>query len=324
VPAWPSTQIVTLAGVSDGSRTMTRHYGYYVPANLVTNDPSHPASAIFFLSGGGGSHEGSQLIDELADTKMIAQANADRFVVIVLMPPSIADRPNGSWQHPQTDCGGAGGVVGGGSCSSSPIPSDEGYIKAAVADATSRFGLDASRRWILGGSAGANMARDALCDSSSLFRGGMTMGGGANARYGTATGACPAGNKHVFYLELSGKNTQQDPYRTISIPSNCTSACDHTILGLDATRTWWSSYLGGCAAPVHTTTGSGVLSDVYDYSCSNVPTSSQFRAVAVTGGGHTWCNLDTAPDPHCNVASNPSGGWSTAAYTFAWFTSRQW
>ena len=163
------------------------------------------------------------MIDELADTKMIAQAIADRFVVIVLMPPSIANRPNGSWLHPQTDCGGAGGVVGGGSCSS-PNPSDEGYIKAAVADATSRFALDASRRWILGGSAGANMARDALCDSSALFRGGMTMGGGANAKYGTTTGACPAGNKHVFYLEISGKNTQQDPYRTINLPSNCTTA----------------------------------------------------------------------------------------------------
>ena len=107
-------------------------------------------------------------------------------------------------------------------------------------------------------------------------------------------------------------------------PGNCTTACDHTILGLDATRTWWSTYLGGCAAAVHTTIGSGALSDVYDYSCSNVPTSSQFRAVAVTGGGHTWCFLDTAPDPHCNVAPHASGGWSTAAYAFAWFTSRQW
>jgi poly(3-hydroxybutyrate) depolymerase len=306
---------VTLNGVSDGTTTETRHYGYYVPAGLVLDDPAHPASAVFFLSGGGGSHESAQLIDELADTKLAAGADANRFVVIVLMPPSVAERSAGSWLHPQTDCGGAGGVVGAGSCDSSSAPSDEGYIAASVKDAISRFNLDRGRLWIVGGSSGANMARDALCDSSQLFRGGMTLGGGANALYGKASGVCPAGNKRVFYLEVSGKNTQQDPYKTINLPSG-----DHTILGLDDTRAWWSSYMG-CDPAVHTTAG---ISDVYDYSCPNQPLSSQFEAVAVTGGGHTWCFLDTDPDPHCNRAPNATGGWSTAAWAFGWFTSRQW
>jgi poly(3-hydroxybutyrate) depolymerase len=258
----------------------------------------------------------------LARSGLMQVADANRFVIVMLVPPPAGGSHTG-WYHPQTDCGGAAGVVGGGNCgASSTSPSDVPYVMAAVNSIKNVYpNLDTSRFYDVGGSSGANMARELICDSrsASTFRGVATLGGGANAKYGTTgSGSCPAGVKDRFYLEIVGKNSQQDPYSTFNVGT------DHSILGYNNTRAWWSSYLGGCSAPVHMMTGSGVLSDVNDYSCTNVPQSSQFEAVAVTNGGHTWCALDTTPQTACGVASNNTGGWATAPWVWNWFATRQW
>jgi len=146
------------------------------------------------------------------------------------------------------------------------------------------------------------------------------MGGGANALLNTTSGVCPSGDKTTFWLELMGQLATADPYNTMNIPSACTTTCDHTILGFDDTRAWWASYLGNCGAPVHSTTGSGVASNVYDYTCNDGNSVSPFfEAVSVTNGGHMWCGLDSTPAANCGVGPNNTGGWSTATYTWNFF-----
>jgi poly(3-hydroxybutyrate) depolymerase len=316
-----TANLVNLGTINNGSADQTRTYGYYIPQNLLHDGSSQgKPAAVFDLSRtscGTGAANGEYL-----NSQMGPIADANHFIIIELECTSGTS----NWMHPETDCGGAGGVDGAGTCDASTAPSDEPYIKAAVADATTRFNLDPTRRYLIGGSSAANMSRDAICSNSqsphnsTLFRGIMTMGGGANAKLNTDSGVCPSGDKATFWLELSGKATQADPYNTMNIPNACTTACDHTILGFDATRTWWASYLGNCSAAMHSTTGSGVLSDVYDYTCNDAnSTSPFFEAVAVTNGGHMWCGLDSNPAANCGVSPNNTGGWSTAAYTWNFF-----
>ncbi len=318
LPSWPSTAVVNLGPVSDGANTDTRYYAYYVPRNLVTTDPSHPPAAVFFTAGGGADTAQSVLTTNAALQRSGLQplADANSFVVILLLPP-VTGASHTGWNHPETDCGGAGGVAGGGTSNLGTSPSDAPYIAAAVSAATVQFNIDPERRYVVGGSSGADAARETICDArtASLFRGAATLGGGANARYKTTgPGSCPSGVKTKFYLEVMGKATQQDPYNTIDLASG-----DHTILGFDDTRNWWSSYMG-CSAPVHSTIGSGVLSDVYDYTCPHA-SSPQFEAVAMTNGGHTWCNLDTTPASACGVGSNNTGGWKTATWVWRFFAN---
>ena len=121
------------------------------------------------------------------------------------------------------------------------------------------------------------------------------------------------------YFLLMGKASGADPYLT-------TPVSNHTVLGFDDTRAWWAGYLGGCQAPAHTATGTGVASDVYDYSgCTNTvgAASPMFEAIAVTNGGHMWCNLDavTAGAPYCTNATNNTGGFSTANVMWTYFAN---
>ncbi len=316
-----TTNMVDLGFINDGSTAPDRTYGYYIPQNLLHDGSTQGKPAVVFdlsrTACGVNAANGEYL-----NSQMGPVADNNRFIIIEL------ECTNGTtnWIHPETDCGGAGGVDGAGACDTSTAPSDEPYIKAAVADATTRFHLDPARRYLVGGSSAANMARDAICsqsqtpDNSTLFRGIMTMGGGANAKLNTTSGICPSGDKTTFWLELMGKTSAADPYNTMNIPTNCTSACDHTILGFADTRDWWASYLGNCGPAVQSTTGSGVLSDVYDYTCSDGNSVSPFfEAVAVTNGGHMWCALDSSPAPNCGVGPHNTGGWSTANYTWNFF-----
>ena len=318
-----TVNMVNLGTISDGTVGQTRTYGYYVPQNLVHDGSAQgrPA-AVFDLSRTACGVNAAN--GEYLNSQMGPVADNNHFIIIELECTSGTN----NWIHPETDCGGAAGVNGAGTCDSATVPSDEPYIKAAVADATTRFNLDPTRRYLIGGSSAANMARDAICSTSqtphnsTLFRGIMTMGGGANALLNTASGVCPSSDKTTFWLELMGKTSAADPYNTMNIPTSCTSACDHTILGFDDTRAWWASYLGNCNAPVHSTTGSGVASDVYDYTCNDGhATSPFFEAVAVTNGGHMWCALDSSPAANCGVGLNNTGGWSTAAYTWNFFAN---
>ena len=325
-PDGTSNTEITLNNINNGSVNQTRTYGYYVPTNLLHDGTSQgKPAAVFDLGRQGCNGNGEK--NEFLDSNIQSVADSNNFIVIELVCTSTGSN---SWLHPETDCGGAAGVIGAGTCDSTTVPSDNPYIKAAVADAVSRFHLDSSRLYLVGGSSGANMARDAICSTSqsphnsTLFRGIMTMGGGANALYGTTSGVCPSGDKSTFWLELMGKTSVADPYNTMNIPSSCTSTCDHTILGFDSTRNWWASYLGGCQSPAHTMTGSGVLSDVYDYNgCTNTANAASpfFEAVAVTNGGHMWCGLDSSPASNCGVGSHNTGGWSTASYMWNFFSN---
>ncbi len=320
-----TTNVVNLGTINNGSADQTRTYGYYIPNNLVHDgSASGKPAAVFDLSRTGCGTGGAN--GEYLNSQMGPVADANRFIIIELECASGTI----NWMHPETDCGGANGVNGGGICDASTAPSDEPYIKAAVADATTRFHLDSLRRYLVGGSSGANMTRDAICSksttphNSTLFRGIMTMGGGANALLNTKSGVCPSGDKTTFWLEIMGTANQSDPYNTLNIPQGCTNNCDHTILGFDDTRNWWSNYLGNCSSPVHSTTGSGVLSDIYNYSCNDGNSMSPFfEAASVTNGGHMWCRLDSKPAANCQpmygVTSNNTGGWSTAAFTWNFF-----
>ncbi|HZL07875.1 MAG TPA: hypothetical protein VFC50_01635 [Candidatus Dormibacteraeota bacterium] len=319
-----TVNMVDLGPINDGSTSPDRTYGYYIPQHLVHDGSAQgrPA-AVFDLSRtacGTGAANGEYL-----NSQMGPVADNNNFVIIELECAS----GNNSWIHPETDCGGAAGVTGAGTCDSATAPSDEPYIKAAVADATTRFNLDPTRRYLIGGSSAANMARDAICsqsqtpNNSTLFRGIMTMGGGANALLNTTSGVCPSGDKTTFWLELMGQNSGADPYTTIKIPSACTSTCDHTILGFADTRDWWARYLGNCGAPVHSsidTISPGVSTEVYDYTCNDGhATSPFFEAVAVVNGGHMWCGLDSSPAPNCGIGPNNTNGWKTATYTWNFF-----
>ena len=145
------------------------------------------------------------------------------------------------------------------------------------------------------------------------------MGGGAQALAASSSGVCPSGDKRTFWLMLMGKASSADPYTTMSVGN-------HSVLGFDDTRAWWTSYLGNCASAVHTTIGTGISNDVYDYGgCSNTAGASTpfFESIAVTNGGHMWCGLDsvTAGAPYCPNPSNNTGGFSTAEVMWSYFAA---
>ena len=317
VPSWPSTNVVDMGNVDNGLAAERRYYAYYVPRNLVTDDPAHPPAAIFFVAGGGGASASSTIVPgDFDKSKLQAVADAHRLVVIVLMPPPASAGRTG-WLHPQIDCSGGGPPAS--ACGRSTSPSDEPYVKAAVLAATARFGIDPARRYAVGGSSGGAMTRDIECDASqtpsnsTLFRGFMWLGNGANAPMGGTAGVCPSGNVQAFTLIVMGKDSGQGPYLTRHLS-------DHDILGFDDSRAWFAGWLSGCAAAVHTTTpGSGApVHDVYDYTCAHGATP-QLEAVAVTRGGHTWCNLDDIQGTRCTTPDPDTNTWSTAEWMWRFF-----
>ncbi len=297
--------------VDNGTGTIeNRSYGFYIPSGLKHDGSADGMPAAVFdysrTGCGTGAANGEYMSSQIGPV-----ADANRFIVIELECLSGTTNP----LHPETDCGTT--------CSAAKSPSDNPYIRAAVLDATTRFSIDPARRYLVGGSSAANMARDAICSTSttphnsSLFRGIMTMGGGAQALTASKSGVCPSGDKSSFWLMLMGKASPADPYLTMTVGN-------HSVLGFDDTRGWWASYLGSCQAPNHTTTNG--TSDVYDYSgCTNTANASSpfFEAVAVTNGGHMWCGLDavTAGAPYCTSATNNTNGFSTAQYMWKYFAS---
>jgi poly(3-hydroxybutyrate) depolymerase len=318
-----TVNVVQLGTISNGSGSSARTFSYYIPKNLLHDGSAQGKPAAVFLMD---PHSCStpDASSYLSQSQLAPVADANRFVIIGLK----CDPAYTGWNHPQVDCSGS-------TCGTSTAPSDELYIKTAVAKATAQFNIDPQRRYIIGGSSSGNMVDDILCDksqtphNSTLFRGAMQMGGGFNAKLNTANGAvCPGGDKNVFRLLIMGNSAgnTSDPYTTINIPATSPT---HTILGFDDSRAWWSNYLG-CSAPVHTTTGSVVLSDVYSYSgCSNTVSAASpfFEAVGVKNGGHMFCQLDTSPaQPVCanlspSRTSNNTGGWNTAQFTWNFFAN---
>ncbi len=284
-------------------------------------------AAIFSLVGGGGDCGGAKLGTDFTDSKIAAAAVTYKMVVVMLQPEdcNVSGHRNG-WEGSSIQCGGSPSVCPETAYTGSPT--DMPYIKAAVAWACSGAGvailhLDCTRLYLTGGSSGGGFARAVQCDNvtspsnSTLFRGFAWVSNEPNAvKPGGTSGICPNSNKSAFTFLVVGKSSGSDA-TTVDL-----SLSDHLILSFDHTRTWWSGYLNGCAAAVHTTVGTPSASnDVYDYTCTGA-TTPLFHAAFITGGGHSYCNLDDTRGTPCALTSDPStNGWSTLDEVLSYFSA---
>ncbi len=276
--------------VSDGVSTDTYHYSWYKPTNLVGS----PAAV--FVAGGAGCGS-TEVGTTFTSSGWQSVANANALMLIILGKPTPCvtgshGTSGNSWAHEQIDCGGALGVPGAGSCgTASSVPTDAPFLVAVRNSVcSSTFGgttVDCNRLYLNGASAGGALTRMAACDPTTvgLFRGYSVTSNGANALYTGTTGVCPGGSSNYFMQQIMGTNDlSQGPYNTLNVGT----PIDHTILGFDATRAWWQTYQG-CSSPTTSTVG---VKTIYDYDCP-FGSNPGFQAIKVTGGGHTWVNLDT-------------------------------
>ncbi len=320
------TNNVSLGNISDGVRLQARSLAYSIPVNLK-HDGSADGSpaAIFSLVGGGGDCGGAKLATDFTDSKIAAAAVTYKMVVVMLQPEDCngnGGSPRRGWGHADIDCGGIPSAcppTGG-----SSVPQDSNYVKAAVDWACTGAGvailhLDCTRLYLTGGSSGGAGVRAIQCDTvqstslGSSFRGYAWVSNEPNAvKPGGTSGICPNNNKSSFTFLVVGKSSGSDATTTDL------SLSDHLILSFDHTRTWWSGYNTGCATAVHTVVGTN---DIYDYTCTGASTPL-FHAAFITGGGHSYCELDdTRGSPCTGTTDHATNGWSTLMEVLSFFAS---
>ena len=122
----------------------------------------------------------------LARSGLMQVADANRFVIVMLVPPPAGGDHTQAGITRQVDQWQRGGEVNRWRKLRRKRfePSGVPYVMAAVNSVRMPIEPRYEQVHDIGGSSGANMARELICDSrtASTFRGVATLGGGANAK----------------------------------------------------------------------------------------------------------------------------------------------
>lgn len=256
--AAPAAPVQGLQQVGLSYQGQQRSYYVYVPRAL---QGSGGHSAVMVLHGGMGSGEGIA-----GTTGMTGAADQAGFVAIF---------PNA-----------AGSQWNDGRATTRSSTDDVGFVRAVIADAAARFGVDSSRVFATGLSNGGLMTQRLACDAAGSFRafGVVVANMPADLR-----GSCSP-SRPVPMMFFNGTDDNLMPYGGGSIRSAPGRGAGGEVLSYAQTKDFWAS-MNGCsgstgevAVPDRANDGTEVSVEQFR-SCRG---GAELTFYTVAGGGHTW------------------------------------
>ena len=251
-PAWQARSLV------HGGQT--RHWHEIVPAACAAREARCPV--LVALHGGGGMQNGAQF----ASGTGLAEAAAARNYV-VLAPDALGD----NWNDGRPEL--AAGI------------DDVGFIRAMVADARGRAGIDPARIFAAGASNGGLMSYRLACDGGGLFRAIAPV----IAHLGTALiERCrPQGNISVFMIPGSADRLM--PYQGGGVAAMFGRR--GSVVSSDRTLAFWRDAMDCRGAPAAERRGAAVAVTRYEV-CRG---GAVVQRWTVEGGGHAWPGRNRPP-----------------------------
>ena len=237
----------------------TRRWGEIVPAGCAGRRARCPV--LVALHGGGGRTSGAQFA---AGTGLASEGAARGYVV--LAPDALGD----NWNDGRPEI--AAGI------------DDVGFIRAMIADAGSRFGIDRRRIFAAGASNGGLMSYRLACDGGDLVRAIAPVI--ANISEALIARCRPTAS--VSVLMMPGTADLLMPYEGGAVAFGWGGGRGRTV-SADRTLDFWREAMG-CSGPPRTERFDPVRDEtavaitLYDR-CRGGAT---VRRWTVEGGGHTW------------------------------------
>ncbi|MDP3340272.1 PHB depolymerase family esterase [Frigidibacter sp.] len=258
-PAAPSS-VAGMQLVEMSFQGRPRSYYVYVPRGAQGRGG---LSAVMVLHGGQGSGEG------IASTTGMTSA-ADQVGFVALFPNSDGKQ----WND--------------GRASTRSNIDDVGFLRAVIADASARFGVDSSRVFASGLSNGGLMTQRLACDAAGSFRAfGVVV---ANMPADLRASCSPARPVPMMFFNGTADNLM--PYAGGEIKSlkALGMGAGGEVLSYEQTKAFWAG-VDGCggstgqvAVPDRAKDGTEVSVEQFR-SCSG---GAELTFYTVEGGGHTW------------------------------------
>lgn len=248
-----------LQRVSFSHQGSTRSYFVHVPSGL----PSGNRPAVLAFHGGQGDGTGAERV-----SNFVALANRQGFVAI--FPNSAGSE----WNDGRSTTRGGN--------------DDVGYVRALLAEAEARHGIDRRRVFAAGISSGGMMTQRLACEAADAIRGFAVVA--ANMPVDLAATCSPARGVPITFF--NGTDDRLMPWQGGEIASSRLlniGAGGRVMSGLDTMRFWAEANRCGAssgreALPDRRNDGTRVFRETFD----NCRDGATVRFFTIEGGGHTW------------------------------------
>jgi polyhydroxybutyrate depolymerase len=242
---------------SNGSITVgneSRTFTYFVPPTL----PPQPSALVFVLHGT--TQDGAQIMDISAFNDI---AVANNFIVVY--PDGVGNIWNVGFDLPGAS-----------------TANDVGFIEALVDQFIEDFGVDATRVYSCGFSAGGYMSYRLACESSRCFAAVASVSGTMSASWGDT--CAPAFSTSA--MQIHGTTDLIVPYN---------GGSSTTGYSVDQVMAKWQSVLNCNSSPTTTDLPNTNLLDfstVQRIEYNGCNENTELTLLKVSGGGHMWPGTD--------------------------------
>ncbi|HZJ09926.1 MAG TPA: PHB depolymerase family esterase [Trueperaceae bacterium] len=256
----PSAAAQTSATDKLAHAGLEREYYLHVPA-AVEASGSEAVPLVVLLHGRGGTGAG---MASLTDFDVVADAHG-----LIAVYPSGVDN---QWNYVDAIPG-----------YQIDVP-DIAFLRALVADLSTRYPVDPARVYVAGFSNGGYMAQRLACDAADLFAAFASVGA---AGYGGQPSICGEAEP-VSILFMHGTNDAVVPFG--GLRQEGPNGPITVLASVEQTFSYWADRIG-CSTTIDARTVPSIRSpamEVHVLDAEDCPAQHELELVVVVGGGHNW------------------------------------